>query len=100
MLIEDDGAFRTTDLTEAALLASQGFSYSLERLNRAMVAWVFADQGSRDEELTDLVNRYKDGGCRVEPRAFMSEIGKLRSELYTFLGIAPKRVGAPSSRPS
>jgi hypothetical protein len=85
MLAEADGAFRTTDMALAAVLASQGFAFRLERLSSTQGAWVFQRDGESDE-LDDIIGTYEDRGCKVEPRAYLEEVARVRNALYSFMG--------------
>jgi hypothetical protein len=101
MVIETDGAFRTKDMTEATLLASQGFRYTLERQSANLAVWVFEVTDENAEDLESITSNYVERSTRVEPRAFMAEVGRIRSELYKFLKQRPVRIAdAPSSQAS
>ena len=82
--------YRTTDMALAAVLASQGYEYTLTRLNRTKGAWDFTVSDSRNEELDDILDAYQEHKYQVEPRSFLEEVGRLRRELYNFLEVDPK----------
>jgi hypothetical protein len=105
MQIERAEAFRTKDMTEATLLASQGFRYKLELHSTNLAVWVFEVTDENAEDLYAISHDYTERSARVEPRAFMKEVGRIRSELYKFLKTSPVRVSAehsasPSASPS
>lgn len=98
-MVETDGAFRTTDLTLAVVLAAAGYRYDLERLNSRKIAWVF-DCPLRErkaEEFDDLVAAYDEHSCKVEPRSFVEEMARVRSQMYEKLGITPISRRRPAS---
>lgn len=102
-MIEADGAYRTGDMTLATVLVASGFKYILERHNRKRAAWVFLDVDSeREDDFDDLVDSYESGSCRVEPRAFVEELARVRTELYRFLGVGSRQHDgtAPAARPA
>ena len=86
MLKGDSQVYRTTDLAEASLLAANGYKYELERLNQHQAAWVFGVTGSTEEDFFELSEQYQGRSARVEPRAFLAQVKKVRNELYRFLG--------------
>lgn len=94
-MVEVDGAFRTDDMTLAAVLVSQGYRCTIERLNSRHAVWVFKDDS---EEFGDLVEAYEEGSVKVEPKSFMIEFSRVRSELYEFLGHRAQR--RPRSAPA
>lgn len=97
-MVETDGAFRTTDMTLASVLAAAGFTYLVERLNSTSIAWLFEPALEREEEFDNLVGAYDERGCKVEPRSFMEEVARIRREMYDALGIKPNsRRRAPSA---
>lgn len=99
-MVEADGAFfRTTDMTLAAVLACQGYTYRVERLNSRSGAWVF-NEPKNDEDFDDLVEEYKEASVRVEPKAFAAELAAVRKRMYNLLGVQPNaktRLTAPSA---
>lgn len=97
MLHEDDGAFRTKDMALATVLSCQGFRYHLERISAKDALWVFEPPANREDEFDDLVDSYNNHACKVEPRSFVVEWGKVRTKLYAFLGISRRRADGPSS---
>lgn len=97
-MVETDRAFRTQDMALATVLVSAGFTYILERLNSYRVCWVFGDiSESKEEEFENLVERYENHGCRVEPQSFMIESARVREQMLTFLGVPNRR--RPRPRP-
>jgi hypothetical protein len=90
-----DGAFRTEDMALAAYLACCGYRYEIERLNSRMAVWAFAEPVG--DEMDDQIDAYENYQVRVEPRAYLKEVGRVRSELYAFLNNRAPRRGAPSA---
>ena len=85
-----DGAFQTGDMSLAAVLALNGFSYKLEEDGRRC-RWVFKHSLDQEEELDQIVFTYAQNGSLVEPRAYLGEVSRLREEMYRFLGIGDRR---------
>jgi len=90
---EGDGNYGTIDLAEATVLAGEGYTYELSKLSKSQATWTFlVPEDSTVEDFWNTVQNYQEGKCRVEPRSFMLEVKKMRSELYKFLGPdAPQR---------
>lgn len=86
-----DGTFRTDDMSLAATLVCAGFSYHLVKLNSTKAAWVFEPTEAQEEDFDDLVDDYRQFRHSVEPRAFLQEVGRMRSELYELIPPRPKR---------
>lgn len=95
-MVETDGAYRTDDMCLAVVLSCAGFQSKMEQLNSTKVVWAFSDiPPDREEELEDIVDAYAEYGSKVEPRAFLFEYVKVRSNLFAFLD-AGRRPVAPS----
>lgn len=83
---------RTTDLSMAAFLITQGFAPQLERMpdevkeGHPQGAWTFTET----DTVRDLVDDYRAGDARVEPRAFQQAINTTRRAMFQFLGIGQK----------
>lgn len=91
---DKDGNYGTIDLAEATVLAEHNFEYKLGKLSKSQASWTFLVpvDPNEQEQFWELVQEYQEGLSRVEPRSFMLEVKKMRSELYSFLGPdAPKR---------
>lgn len=92
---DDEGTYGTIDLAEATVLVSGGFEdYELSKLSRSQASWTFTapSDPEKEEAFWNLIDDYREGRSRVEPRSFLIEVRTLRSELYRFLGPnAPKR---------
>lgn len=85
----EDGRFETQDLTLAGVLHLHGFDTpTMRRVGAKRGAWVY----ERDAYLDELVRDYNAGTVNVEPRKLMNAVGKVRSDLYRYLGHNPGRV--------
>lgn len=100
MLLEN-GTIRTTDMTLATILVTNGYAPVMEKDGCNKVVWVLsADEV--DEFAEELIDDYVRGATRVEPKRFVRELRAVRKDLYRYLGIGdqPRGVRVAPSRKS
>lgn len=78
--------FRTADLALATFLSLNGRSFRLHRVDDRTAHFIF-ESVTQDEEdsLKMLVHLANTKRARVEPYAWMREVGSVRGQLYDFL---------------
>ena len=86
MMIEVDGVYRTSDMLLTGVLYMHGYDYKMERVGRQKVVWYFDPEADKLEGFKDLVERYSQMACRLEPHELMRAISFVRVELYAELG--------------
>lgn len=79
----------TEDMALVAFLKLEGVEYARQRrLGTGGCCWVYciSDRTQR------LFDDYHAGEAAVDPREFARKLGLVRTDMYRFLGIKPKRV--------
>lgn len=88
-----DGTLCTTDLTLASYLDMFGIklNYQLSASHRKkVVQWVLPGEDITPE-IRKLITDYASGQARVEPKRFSSALGRVRNNMYIFIGHKPAR---------
>lgn len=80
--------FATEDMTLVTLLKVKGVEPREMVRSGKGCQWVF----DHSRAVEDLVDEYQADEAYVEPREFARKMGLVRSEMYRFLGVAPRRV--------
>lgn len=96
-MLQENGSIRTTDMTMAVILVTNGYAPVMEMDGHKKVVWVVpADEV--DEFCEELIDDYVRGAARVEPKKFMRELRAVRKDLYRYLGVGdqPRGVRIPS----
>jgi len=84
-----NGSLQTDEIALAVYLIIEGYDYDLRRdevISQRKIAkcvWVFDDSS----EIRELVQSYKDGKARVDPRRFAITWGAIRREMHDFLSV-------------
>jgi hypothetical protein len=86
-MIHLDGAMKTDELSLATVLVLNGYAPIMERADKGVV-WVIR-RNEVDDLLEEILEDFRSGGCRVEPRRFMRELRVVREDMYKFLGTSP-----------
>jgi hypothetical protein len=84
----EDRLFKTEDMALVTTLKLRGIEPEEMVRSGQGVSWIFL----RDETANDVVDEYAMGEAYVEPQEFVRKLGLVRSEMYRFLDIRPRRV--------
>lgn len=80
--------FVTEDMTLVTVLKLRGIEPCTHRRSSGGCQWVFDSTDAVD----DVVQEYASGEAYVEPMEFSRKLGLVRTEMYRFLGVKPRRV--------
>lgn len=80
--------FITEDMTLVAVLKTRGIEYSKMENNYGGCRWLFPNS----RVVQDIVEEYNNEEAYCEPREFAKKLGLVRSEMYRFLGVQPRKV--------
>lgn len=76
---ENGNTFRSSDLYLSAYLSLKGVKViTVDRFNPQRCNFIF----EKDESITKLIEEFKLGQARVEPKQYMFKIRELKSMLY------------------
>ena len=79
--------FTTTDMALASFLCVNGQTFRLEMMEGSATKALFVFEPLTEDERDDLsvlVERFRDGQARVEPLKFLREVANVRSRVYQF----------------
>ena len=82
-----DGTLKTDEMSLAALLSVHGYCLKmvLDEEESNHVFWVLSSD-EVDEFVHELVEDFRSGASRVEPKRFTRELRAVRRGLYDFIG--------------
>lgn len=80
--------FYTEDMTLATLLKMKGIEPDRMIRSGKGCQWAYA----RCDALDNILDEYNADEAYVEPREFVRKLGLVRTEMYRFLGVQPRRV--------
>jgi len=78
----------TEDMTLVAVLKLRGMEPDRMEKSNGGCKWIYACTPS----LEDVVDEYQAEEAYIEPREFSRKLGLVRTEMYRFLGVQPRRV--------
>jgi hypothetical protein len=80
--------FVTEDMTLVTVLKMRGIEPAALSKSNGGCRWSY----SPTRTLEEIVDEYNSEECYVEPKEFSRKLGLVRTEMYRYLGVSPRRV--------